>query len=463
MKKFFLIFIYFSISILITFSVDNKKKSDESILIKRKVAIIPFYNSTEVAEYDYLSNIISDSLRASIDQTKMYFLYEAKELDRITKKNNINTATMIWESTAVEIADILNADVVIFGFYQVSNEQVIINLNAVDAAVRKSAIAFKVKCDLGVELLNATRQATEQMAERLKEKLPPFVKKIKTIERAAIIKFDAEKGEVKLATELEEQYRGKLLEKGNFELLDEQEVAKILADFKTKDKKSLTITQLVQLGQMLDVRLVITGKLKKKGKKLTLILKGIDCEKGNYAFTKNINIIKKQKLETTVKTLVETSTLEKKVVVEPKKEVKEKKVTKTDKDGAEKQKKIAFKKKVPLTPFGNAGVILVSLGAFCGISGGAIFMVDNFYILEEKKKQDSYESYQQWDQIDQAFFISSIALMGTGGVMILSAIPLFILNWYKLKKGKNVFKTNKVSFQIDAGREQFTLGVKFFL
>ncbi len=150
--------------------------ANESTLINRKVAIIPFFNSSDNQQYANLSNDIPDTLRAFIRQTELFDIIDNNLTISKLKKADIKIDGMIWEENANRISDILEVDVVVFGFYTISNKQVTIYLNALDTSVRRSVINLEKKASTGVTLISDLESISLLMAEEMGEKLPPYEK-----------------------------------------------------------------------------------------------------------------------------------------------------------------------------------------------------------------------------------------------------------------------------------------------
>jgi TolB-like protein len=139
--------------------------------INRSVAVIPFFNSTQQAEYNYLSSTISDSLNAALVDTGSFELVPLGEIDRAMASGK---GGFIWEETANRLGEELKADVILFGFYTISNDKITIYCNTLDSITRRSAININCTGNAGVQLMSVVKGMSEDLAEEMAIKLPPF-------------------------------------------------------------------------------------------------------------------------------------------------------------------------------------------------------------------------------------------------------------------------------------------------
>ena len=143
-------------------------------LVNRKAAIIPFFNQSNLQEYEYLSQSVSDILKSFIEQTGKFEIINNDEVVRKLNGAGFNYNRLLWEEQANGISTILNADVIVFGFYSVSGRNVTLYLNALDAETRRSAITLELTSDKGVSLIDNIKRISTTMAEEMSQKLPPL-------------------------------------------------------------------------------------------------------------------------------------------------------------------------------------------------------------------------------------------------------------------------------------------------
>ncbi len=167
-------FIFFSLSISI-YPV-KQTKNVETLHINRKVSMIKLYNVSRNSDFTYIGDTVSDSLKAFLTQLGTYDLIDSSIIDEAIEQNSININQMIWEDTAIKIGEILNADVVVFGFYTIADKEVSIFLNTVDVKVRKSAFSLTKDAKLGVRIIDSCKEIATEMGEKIKDALPPYEK-----------------------------------------------------------------------------------------------------------------------------------------------------------------------------------------------------------------------------------------------------------------------------------------------
>ncbi len=178
------------ISIIIIFGITSYIYSDNTELVKRSVAVVPFYNMTENNDDNYMAELIGDTLSAYIAGSGQFNLLDNQSVQNQLKSNNIDYDTMIWEDTANLISQKTGVDVVVFGFFTVTGRNITIYINALDGLVRRSAITLSRSGSTGVMLMNTIEVISNEMAESLVRTLPPLEQRVVDklmVERTVIV------------------------------------------------------------------------------------------------------------------------------------------------------------------------------------------------------------------------------------------------------------------------------------
>ena len=91
-KTFFILFISF----LIISAVNKEDK-----IINRTIMIMPIYNLKKSAEFDYLTDVIRDAIRAKLDQKNLFNFIDYNEIDESIKKIKLKDADLINEKKSL--------------------------------------------------------------------------------------------------------------------------------------------------------------------------------------------------------------------------------------------------------------------------------------------------------------------------------------------------------------------------
>lgn len=287
MNKMFFIFCILFFMVYSIYTQDT-----ETIVNNRKIVVIPFYNTAD-GEFDYLSMAINDSITVSLKETGIYDLVDYKIIDNIIKKNKINIDTFIWEDTSVKVADLTDADVVLFGFYTVNNDKITIFFNALDSEVRRSAVKVEKTGDMGITVIETINQAVSEFKDLLKEKLPPLEKK-KNMSSIALLDITADESlhiEKEKFTEIFTDYVNK---NEGYSFIPQEKVLSTIRDLQISNLTALSAEEIFTLGKELETDVVLTGTIMKDRNEYKLELFGYDTNNAEKVISKILTFRKSQ-------------------------------------------------------------------------------------------------------------------------------------------------------------------------
>jgi hypothetical protein len=407
LKIFFITILFFYVNFLY---------SEETDLVKRKVAIIPLYNSVDKAGYDYMSNIITDSLRANLYQLDKYNLIDDRTLVDLLKKNKLDYNKMLWEDTAVKIGDILKVDVVIFGFYIAVDDKVKIYINALDYQVRKSAINLEMSGDSGLEMVNTANKISLQMADQMLKKLPPFQKKLNGIDKLAILPVNAENG-LKKETELNlYNLKTKIEESEKLIIIEDEKIISAINELKLNDKLTFNGKDYKELGKILKTDYLLRCIPQKIDSKTLFIFQIIDASTGEIMVFKP-EIPSNSKEITQIFENITNYTIKQKFIDESK------------------NNKIA--------------IGLTSSGSALALSGAVMLAVDLSVMPDQINKNiaTSYTVYEKYYNAHISLFALSLSLLGAGVAINIVSVPFFIKGNQSLKMDVKMNKNIEIGFK----------------
>jgi hypothetical protein len=163
-------------------------QSDE--LIVRSVTILPFVNESKSGSNDYIGDVILSDLQMQIEE-RFYFI-ETNEVIPDLFGTDIAGSCKKAEVTALKI----EADTVIFGKYNVSEKEAVIDIYVYDVILQSIILSMSTKTGLGLELIKNTGALSLSVGERLFDELTAYksgiIEKLRssgkeTAERKALI------------------------------------------------------------------------------------------------------------------------------------------------------------------------------------------------------------------------------------------------------------------------------------
>ncbi len=160
MKKIFII-----ILISLFFIISAKKNDDKTI--SRTILIMPIYNLKSSTEYDYLTGVIRDTIRAKLDQKNLFNFIDFSEIDQSIKKSKIKNSDFIDPKKTTEIALTFGADVIVLTKYAIEGENIIIISQAYDMLYQKISVVSSKTGSTGIEIFNNIENLTNDMANKM--------------------------------------------------------------------------------------------------------------------------------------------------------------------------------------------------------------------------------------------------------------------------------------------------------
>jgi hypothetical protein len=141
-------------------------------LIKRKIIILPFVNKNKIMEYDYLSDIMMETLRGELLDTNIYEFTNFSMTDDILKNKEYKQEDFMDFKIAKKIALQFNADVVITGQFIIFEKRILVLIHAIDILTGELAAMTKVEGNIGVELFSVINIASKDMTTKITNALP---------------------------------------------------------------------------------------------------------------------------------------------------------------------------------------------------------------------------------------------------------------------------------------------------
>jgi len=156
--------------IIILFDLKVFSLTENPDLVKRTVLILPFVNKNKIAEYDYLSEIIMETLRSELLQSEI-FEFTNFSLSR-NKYKEYKTEDFLDLKVVNNIADQLNADIVATGQYLIYENKIMILIHAIDIFTGELIVLTKVEGQTGIDLFNLIDNASKDMKDKMEIKFP---------------------------------------------------------------------------------------------------------------------------------------------------------------------------------------------------------------------------------------------------------------------------------------------------
>lgn len=129
--------------------------------------IMPVYNIKNNAEYDYLTSVIRDTVRAKLDQKDIFNFINFSEIDESIKNKNLKDNDLIDEKKSTGIALSFGADVIVLTKYIIEGEDILIISQAYDMLTQETSIVSSVSGSTGIEIINKIEKLTNDMADKM--------------------------------------------------------------------------------------------------------------------------------------------------------------------------------------------------------------------------------------------------------------------------------------------------------
>ncbi len=149
----------------------NEPSKKNTPLIKRTIAIVPFNNQNNTEKYNYLSDTIRDALKAKLLKTNIFNLTSFSSINNEIKKLEIPKELITDEENAKRIALKAKADVVVIGKYLIIEDNIMIQLDAIDIFTGITVESSNMKSELGLEIFNMIDEITNEMTGKMSVKL----------------------------------------------------------------------------------------------------------------------------------------------------------------------------------------------------------------------------------------------------------------------------------------------------
>ncbi len=147
-------------------------------LVKRSVAVLPFYNLTKNSADNSFTEIIYQKIITNLTSTNNFVFISSDNLLKTLDDAMINYNDLLWEEDANRIAELLKADVVIYGFFAVTGNNIKIYTNVLDGMQRRTVINRLLRSQKGNQFQSTLTSFVTDFAELLSIALPPYERSV---------------------------------------------------------------------------------------------------------------------------------------------------------------------------------------------------------------------------------------------------------------------------------------------
>lgn len=203
------------ILLLILFVFLNTLIYPEDInLIKRTVVIFPVYYQSNMKEYEYLNDIIRDTLKAKLSTTQIFDFINFTNIDESIKQKSFIESDYIDNEKLLDLLLTLGGDVFILAKYSIENGNINIAIEAYDLLVENITVKSSIICKSSIEILNSIVKISNEIASKMKinfKKIDKVVldNKIKEIYgKEKSYSYNIEKDIVRVENELVSKFYG---------------------------------------------------------------------------------------------------------------------------------------------------------------------------------------------------------------------------------------------------------------
>ncbi|GEM_PF-6681977 len=140
------------------------EQAGEGEEIIRTVAVSKFKNYSGVARYDFLEEALAGSLVTELKRRAGMNMIERDQLDRAIQEMQLSKTTYVDEKTAPELGQIVGADAVLVGFYQISKKTIRVDTRVIKVDTAEVLQTVSVSGDVDDIFKVETELASEVMA-----------------------------------------------------------------------------------------------------------------------------------------------------------------------------------------------------------------------------------------------------------------------------------------------------------
>ena len=208
-----------------------ENKSDD--LVKRRIMLLSLSNLSTNTEYNYLSNVIRNALKSEVEKSEIYHFVDFKlvdsEVDQIKNEDDGILKINKLLNTAIKI----NSDVIIYGNFNLVENNIIIKINVIDILTGETVIKIEKKSVLGIDLLNIVDESAKEISDNMSVKIKKvresyYYNKIKEQEKKITLELSKEKKKEKIIQidnlQKRNDIKGNILAFYNFNIHNEVEI-----------------------------------------------------------------------------------------------------------------------------------------------------------------------------------------------------------------------------------------------
>jgi TolB-like protein len=179
---------------LILFSSEKEISKPDDSIVKRTIVILPFINKNNVKKFSYIAGSLRDALKAKILESKIFNLISFSATDEKIIKSGYGNDAVIDESNAKDIAVKLKADITITGKYIIIEDNIMIQIDAVDVFTGQTAVSTVFRGDVGLDLFRLIDESTIDLTKKLAQKFKKvdrsyFTEMSKLIQKEEMLKI----------------------------------------------------------------------------------------------------------------------------------------------------------------------------------------------------------------------------------------------------------------------------------
>lgn len=179
--------LYLIILILLS-SMKNLNSSSQNNIA---IVIIPFFNISNIKEFDYISEEISNSLNEKIKIYDYFNIYDWENAENIFYNNNFNYKRLFFEKDQEQIKELLGVDLNIVGFYNITPTYIRIYFKCFEKKEKVTTITLEYLNDYNINKIKeyidySSSIMTKMIVDKYKKNIN--ISKNKTIDLTSLNK-----------------------------------------------------------------------------------------------------------------------------------------------------------------------------------------------------------------------------------------------------------------------------------
>jgi TolB-like protein len=152
-------------------------KQNQENIVRRSIAIYPFYNKTGNKEYQFLSTTIGDVIKSELSSKNQFNILPEKEVMQIVSTSTLSDSDLNDPDKVIPLTLKIKSDVAVTGNYSLLTDQVLITANVINILTGEVTTTVTVNGKAGSDIFSMVKELSSTLADRMVREYPTMDKK----------------------------------------------------------------------------------------------------------------------------------------------------------------------------------------------------------------------------------------------------------------------------------------------